>query len=679
MRKAEHTRFIDRISTSQQCGLLALFLLLCSSAFAYYSLARGLPGDFMLDDRGRIVNVNVESATFQGVAEAIMNTDSGTFGRILPLASFFITKSLYGNDAEIFKHHNILLHLISGLLVFWFIGRLFSSGRFSQLCPTQSPWLFAAIVSSLWLLHPIQVSTALYTVQRMTQLSLIFTLLALISYLYMRSAFASNVRRAILPFIGVALFMIAGLLSKETAALVPFYILLIEYFVFRFNIPTTRVSLPYFTSIALFCIVPILAGFIYFFTHIDTLLHDYAMRPFTLTERIATEAVVMWRYVGMLLVPRLSDFSLYHDGISIASLLSLKSLLALTCWLALLAVLVRFRNRDPVLVFGIAWFLVSHLFESTILPLELMFEHRNYAGSIGIIVALSAVLLRLRHYLPAVRKISLVSITVLIFSFAIMQATRASNWSDPYTYSIISAMENPASVRAASSLANNQARRGQIEEAKEIIRTAIDHRPHDGQLSGLYLHLAMFHCYDERIPGDVLDRSMASLESDPASAYALNALKILRERMLNDECPALSRPTLLLLESSAARNERTRLAYRMFFNGMAGVTSVELGHYKAARTYFDRALQYTDHVSDVTRRDALVVYARACIGDKHKTCAEEMLERAKSANEALVPMIKSHQMLPHLEEMYRDTFTKDSDKSSHSSQLDVERIRATSS
>lgn len=661
MRRKSRIRLPTRIGPLERSECYALLILLCVSVLAFFSLSNGLPGDFILDDHGRIENADVESASLRDISGAILNSNSGVFGRILPLASLFMTKALYGNDAEIFKLHNIYFHLITGLLVFWFVGRLFTANRFAQFMPIRSAWLFAALVSSLWLLHPIQVSTALYVVQRMTQFSVIFTLLTLICYLSARSALASDIRRAILPLVGMVTFMIAALLSKETAVLIPFYILLIEYFAFRFAAPAMRNTRAYYAILGAFCLLPIIAGSIYFMTHTDVLLHDYAMRPFSLSDRIATEAVVMWRYVGMLLIPRLSEFTIYHDGIPINTLFSTKSLLALGLWLALIAILVRFRNKAPIAVFGISLFLVSHLLESTVLPLELMFEHRNYIGSIGIFIALTSAILHMREYLPALRTVSVVTLAALVFGFAAMQIARARDWSDPYVYAIIAAKENPESARAASTLANYQVRRGHLEEAKGLIRTAIDNRPHNGELPGLYLHLLMLHCQDENAPIDLLDDVQQVIEANPIASYSLTGLKVIRERMLAGDCPTMSRPLLLLLESATAANERTRLAYRLYFNGMAGVTSAELGHYSAARTYFNTALEYSDHVSPVTRRDTLVALAQVCIAEKIKSCADEMLAKAKSADQSLQPMVESHRLLSGLDEKYRDAFLKGKD------------------
>lgn len=661
MRSKSETRLPAWMASLRRSECHALLILLCASILAYFSLSNGLPGDFILDDHGRIENVDIENPSLQDVSGAILKTNSGTFGRVLPLASLFMTKALYGNEAEIYKFHNILFHLIAGLLIFWFVARLFASGRFDKINPARSAWLFAAVVSSLWLLHPIQVSTALYVVQRMTQFSLIFTLLTLISYLSVRSALAVDARRAILPLIGMTIFMIAGLLSKETAALIPFYILLIEFFVFRFTVPATRTSRIYYALIGVYCILPIMAGVTYFMTHADIFLHDYIMRPFSLSERIATEAIVMWRYVGMLAIPRLSEFTLYHDGIPINTLLSLKSLLALGFWIVSIGMLVCLRNKAPIAVFGIAFFLVSHLLESTILPLELMFEHRNYIGSIGIMIALASAILYIRNYLPTLRVVSSITIAALVLGFAGMQIARATDWSDHYIYTVVAAREHPESPRAASTLANHQARRGHLDEAKSIIRTAIENRTHDGALPGLYLHLVMFHCHDENLPIELLDNAQQAIENNPIASYSLTGLKVIRQRMIDGDCPAMTRPVLLLLESSAAANERTRLAYRLYFNGMAGVTSAELGHYKPARIYFTTALEYSDHVSRVTHRDTLVALAQVCIAEKNRSCADEALPRAKAANNALEPMIKSHEMMPFLDDMYQKAFSKGKD------------------
>src|SRR5699024_8372087 len=48
----------------------------------------------------------------------------------------------------------------------------------------------------------------------------------------------------------------------------------------------------------------------------------------------------------------------------------------------------RHKNRWPL--FALLWFFVAHLVESTVIPLELYFEHRNYLAIAGPLLALVA-------------------------------------------------------------------------------------------------------------------------------------------------------------------------------------------------------------------------------------------------------------------------------------------------
>ncbi len=44
------------------------------------------------------------------------------------------------------------------------------------------------------------------------------------------------------------------------------------------------------------------------------------------------------------------------------------------------------RRRAPVLSLGILWFFAGQVLESTVLPLEIAFEHRNYLADYGILL-----------------------------------------------------------------------------------------------------------------------------------------------------------------------------------------------------------------------------------------------------------------------------------------------------
>ncbi len=110
----------------------------------------------------------------------------------------------------------------------------------------------------------------------------------------------------------------------------------------------------------------------------------YSSRHFTMLERLLTETrIVVW-YLSLLLWPAPSRMSIEHDVELSTSLLNpLTTLpamifLGVLCWLIL-----RYRRRYPLLSYGGAWFFLNLVIESTVVPLELIFEHRLYLPSVG--------------------------------------------------------------------------------------------------------------------------------------------------------------------------------------------------------------------------------------------------------------------------------------------------------
>ena len=107
----------------------------------------------------------------------------------------------------------------------------------------------------------------------------------------------------------------------------------------------------------------------------------------------------------MISLPNLSRFGLYHDDFVISRGLfqPIGTLLAIGGLAASVAVSWLLRIKAPIISFGIAWFLLGHSLESTIFPLELMHEHRNYLPSLGIVILIAPVLMSEKMKVPAFR------------------------------------------------------------------------------------------------------------------------------------------------------------------------------------------------------------------------------------------------------------------------------------
>ncbi len=369
--------------------LLALIATLALVALAYLP---GLRGPFVFDDYPNILNnppVAVTEFTPQALHAAAVSNTSGPLGRPLAALSFGIDHYRAGGFYPLaFKLTNLAIHLLNVLLVYALAGRLTRRLGAHEIAPAVA--LFCAL---LWGLHPLQLTSVLYVVQRMTSLSALCLLAGTWLWLIGRERLTVGRRGGLTAMIsGLALGMGLGVLSKENAVLLPLYLGVIELCLWRQtgttpqHDPGRRAATRFFVVALL---APLLVGLLIFAVQPGLLLDGYASRPFTLAERLMTEARVLWFYVGLVLLPTPARLGLYHDDIALSTgmLDPWTTLVALDGWLIVLVAAVMLRRRAPVFIFGVLWFLAGHALESTVVPLEIAHEHRNYLPSFGLLFA----------------------------------------------------------------------------------------------------------------------------------------------------------------------------------------------------------------------------------------------------------------------------------------------------
>src|SRR5690606_470084 len=97
---------------------------------------------------------------------------------------------VHGPDSWGYKYHNLLIHLLNGLLLFWLLQKLLP--RLAPQITPETTVAIAGLTVATWLLHPLLMSTVLYAVQRMAQLSALFTLAALLCYVFARRQLGSS-------------------------------------------------------------------------------------------------------------------------------------------------------------------------------------------------------------------------------------------------------------------------------------------------------------------------------------------------------------------------------------------------------------------------------------------------------------------------------------------------------
>jgi len=430
-----------------------LFIAICLLTIAIY--VPGLSGDYMFDDMPNLLHnekLDIASLDTESLQGAVFSSGSGELRRPVSMLSFTLNRYFFGIAPYSHKVVNLVIHLLTGIglyLLSRLLIRSYRQFRNPTLSASALKWM-PIIVAGLWLVHPLNLTPVLYIVQRMTSLASLFTVLGLCLYMAGRIRLSEGKKNG-LPLILAGLLLFGGLavFSKESGALLPLYMLVLELTIFRFR---NNKGKPDLSVISFFIItVALPAGLILLYLAFNPgyITGGYGYRHFNLEERLLTEGRVLVFYLKSIIIPSIAELGLYHDDIAISRGLfdppaTFYSLMALGGMLLGAFLLL---GKQPLISLGILWFFTGHLMESTIIGLELMHEHRNYLADYGIILAVTALISQapLRKLGPAIR-IATPAIFLLLFSYTTW--IRASQWSDVVSQAVYEARHHPQSYRA---------------------------------------------------------------------------------------------------------------------------------------------------------------------------------------------------------------------------------------
>jgi len=373
--------------------------------------------------------------------------------RPMAMLSYALNYALGGSTFG-FKLTNLWIHLLNTLLVLMLTQRLVATGSPGEdgRRLTQSQVFYTALgIACAWAAHPLQVSTVMYVVQRMEMLGFTFVLLALLAYWHARQ----NQRRGrrSWPWLMLTLALVpAGYCFKETAILAPGYALLLELTLLRFEAADARIghALKFFYGLG--CAAATAVVVFYLIPHYSR-PENYSWRDFTAAQRELTQLRALPMYIGWSVLPLLNHLTFYYDNYvaSTGLLQPASTLLGALFLLALVVLALVMRRRRPLLALGIGWFFVAHLLTSSPLPLELVFEHRNYPALFGIVLTLADMLWWLAGRINA--KVAALIGCALLLNFASLTLLRAMTWASPARLAVELTQTNPGSLRASMDLA----------------------------------------------------------------------------------------------------------------------------------------------------------------------------------------------------------------------------------
>jgi tetratricopeptide (TPR) repeat protein len=393
-------------------------------------------------------------------------------------------------------------------------------------------WL-PLVVTGLWLVHPLNLTTVLYIVQRMASLSALFTVCGLIFYVAGRRRMLAGKHG--FSWIMAGLLACGGLavLSKENGILLPLYMLAIEVALFRFRGVGGRFDATIGGFFLLVVAIPAAVITVYLATHTTGFL-NYAGRDFTLQERLLTQGRVLVFYLQMIVMPSIQKLGLYHDDIPLSHGLldppaTLYSFMVLGGMLLTALALLR---KRPLASLGILWFFAGHVLESSIIPLEMTHEHRNYLADYGILLALGSLIVE-----APLRRAGHLLNTALPAVFLIMLAyttwLRSEEWSDNINHAVYEARHHPESFRSVFAAGRIHARlavQGRAESEPRAFELLERARSLDktGIMSDITL-VKLGFLTGKPVATDRYESIIHKLEDFPLSSSDISSLRVLAE------------------------------------------------------------------------------------------------------------------------------------------------------
>jgi tetratricopeptide (TPR) repeat protein len=612
--------------------LLAFGALLASLALAWLVYSPGLAGGFLFDDYVNLPSLGAFGPV-DNLATFLRYITSGIAdpsGRPIALLTFLLDAHDWPADPYPFKRTGLLLHLLNGILLAWLLWKL---GRVLKRSEAQAAYA-AVLGAALWLLHPLFVSTTLYVVQREAMLPATFILLGLLGYLAGRESARQGKRSGLmLVSLSVSCGTVFATLSKANGALLPLFGLLIELLILTPNSPIEHMRTKKAFALIRWILLIIPSALI--FAYLSAVAYSGfvhgvpAIRPWTLGQRLLTEARVLIDYLWLLWLPRPYTAGLFNDAFPLSTgLLSpFSTLFSLLTIVGLLMGAWAARRRHPALALAITFFFAGQLIESTVVPLELYFEHRNYVPALLMFWPLALWICgnvnrdtnsRNEEINRSSLHIARIMMIILPLGLAMLTWQRADLWGNTREQALLWAEKNPASPRAQAYAAQIELANGQAQSATVRLEKALEKNSGEIQLA---LNLIGAKCQMLNLTQSDMAKAATALRTAPNTGrlgyeWFQRGLGIAEDK----SCPGLDLDSLNELLVAASQNPRTekvpgRVQDRLHMQGRIALLK---GNAAYALELFNQALDADIRPGAALEQAAILASAeKPVLAEKH--------------------------------------------------------------
>jgi hypothetical protein len=388
-----------------------------------------------------------------------------------PVANASLALNYYFHQSTLPGYHliNMIIHILAGIILF-FLFKMTLNLPSQRLQFDSSDWL-PFMATLIWLVHPLHIQSVTYIIQRMNSMAAMFYILSLLLYVKARQA---NTRGwKFFLFSGSLLAGLLALGTKENTATLPFFILLYEWF-FLQDLKVAWLKKMVLPILTVWIILAVIILFYLGVQPIAAIKASYGIRDFTMYERVLTEFRVVLFYISLLFFPSPGRLNLdHHFTVSSSFFNPPTTIVSILLLISLFVLAVSLARKQRLLSFCILWFLGNLVIESSVLGLEIIFEHRTYLPSMMAVLGVVVVISRLLH--KAWLQVAVGTMVVVLFSVWTYQ--RNTVWQDEVLLRRDSVAKSPNKPRAHAILANALERNKEYPEAALYYKKALSLNP----------------------------------------------------------------------------------------------------------------------------------------------------------------------------------------------------------
>ena len=434
-----------------------VFLAIFVMVFSIYSNTFNASWHF--DDEPNILNntsLHLTELNLKNIQKTFSPSwDKG--GRLYrPTACLSFALNYYFGGTEVFGYHlvNLVIHCLSSIFLFLFIYNALNLPILENRYENNAHFV-AFLATILWTINPIQVQAVTYIVQRMASMAGMFYIASL--YFFLKGRISKTKRLRIIHFLFCLFFGVLALGSKENAIMLPFAILLFDLILIQGITKRNLIRYAlFFLLVIIFCLGAALILKGPSILNPERLLAGYNQRGFTLSERLLTEPRILLLYISLIFYPMAQRLCFSHDIALSKGLFSPPTtFLAIFLLAAIVGLAILKSKKWPLLSFSVLFFFLNQIIESSFIPLELVFEHRNYIPSMLLFVPVAILIVKginFFHQKRVMQAIIVGSVILVLISFGHSTYMRNFAWQTEETLWLDAESKSPNLARVHHNL-----------------------------------------------------------------------------------------------------------------------------------------------------------------------------------------------------------------------------------